>query len=189
MVLWLKRSLKELKIMSKEAKLAKRVAKEYIEKGKKPDFELPLFKRKAGVFITLKISEKLKGCIGTVSPTKDDLAEEILENTISACKDPRFSPIKKEELDYLKVEVSILKEPTLFLKSNEKDILEKIEKINPKEEGIIVKSERKTSLLLPGLEGIESPRAQFIAALEKGGIDIKEESFSLYKFKVEKHEG
>src|SRR5918999_863656 len=57
----------------------------------------------AGAFVTLRTDEgRLRGCIGTVAPTRDTVAEEIIQNAISAAtRDPRFPPVVEEELPHL----------------------------------------------------------------------------------------
>ncbi len=142
---------------------------------------------KAGVFVTLKNNEKLRGCVGTIKPTKNSIAEEVISSAIAACKDPRLPKIKPEELPDLEYEINILKNPKLVVESNSKKIPEEIKKINPKKEGIIVESENKKALLLPGLPGLERPKKQIKAALKKGGIKPYE-NYKIYKFETEKHE-
>jgi len=60
-----------------------------------------LMKRRAGVFVTLHKAEQLRG----------SLAEEIIQNAISACaQDPRFSPVKAHELSQIECTVDVLGE-------------------------------------------------------------------------------
>ncbi len=48
---------------------------------------------RAGAFVCLKEHGQLRGCIGTIEPVQICLAEEIMENAISAAvRDPRFLP-------------------------------------------------------------------------------------------------
>ena len=67
----------------------------YVRTGKKlrvPE-GLPeeMYSRRAGVFVSLKEEGRLRGCIGTIAPVRGSIAEEIIENGISAAaKDPRF---------------------------------------------------------------------------------------------------
>ena len=71
-----------------------------------------LIKRRAGVFVTLHKAGQLRGCIGTISPTKGSIAEEIIQNAISACaQDPRFSPVTEPELSQIECSVDVLGEP------------------------------------------------------------------------------
>lgn len=153
-------------------------------------------KRKAGVFVTIQKEGHLRGCIGTYLPTKPNIAQEIIHNAIAAAtEDYRFPPIQKEELPYLTYTVYILNPP---------QPVKNLEELDPKKYGIIVKTLPlfsphqevifnghplpKTGLLLPDLEGINTPEEQISIACQKGGIDLEKEKIFLYKFTVEKYE-
>ena len=96
--------------------LARKSIVYYFEKNKTMDLpkNLPedLFENRAGVFVSLKKNERLRGCIGTFMPTQQNIAMEIIENAVSAAiDDPRFSPITLDELDDLTISVDILSQP------------------------------------------------------------------------------
>ena len=181
-------------------KLAKEAVEKFIKEKRiiEPPDWLPeeFFKEKAGTFVTIEKEGQLRGCIGTYLPTKENIAKEIIANAISAAtEDYRFGPIVKEELPHLVFTVYILSKPELV-----KDIKE----LNPKKFGIIVKTvphtypngtdvvfnghiPHKTGLLLPDLEGIDTPEKQILAACQKGGINLLEEKIVIYRFKVKKY--
>ena len=70
-----------------------------------------LLERQAGVFVSLHKAGALRGCIGTISPTQRNIAEEIIQNAISACaQDPRFSPVRPGELSEIECSVDVLGE-------------------------------------------------------------------------------
>ncbi len=182
--------------MDEYIKLAKETVEKYIKNGKTitipKDLPDEFYYRRAGVFVTIYKMEEmrglprshakrvLRGCIGTFLPTKNNIAEEIISNAISACsKDYRFSPITAKELPELNYEVSILSEPELL--KNFKDH-------NPKKHGIIVKcADGRCGLLLPDLEGVDTTDQQIEISCQKGGINPKADSFELHEFTVEKH--
>lgn len=170
--------------MDEYVKLAKTSAEEYIKKGGMIDVpqDLPdeFYSRRAGVFVTIRKNKELRGCIGTYLPTKKNIAQEVIYNTISACcRDPRFPPVSESELNKLNYEVSILSEPRLV-----KDI----NKLDPKKNGIIVKcSDGRCGLLLPDLDGIDSIEQQILIASQKGDINPQIDGVQLYSFTVEKH--
>ncbi len=90
---------------SEYVKLARNSLEYYIEKGKvmstPENLSDKLLKERYGAFVTIKIHNNLRGCIGTIGPTKVNLAEEIIYNAIaSGTEDPRFNPITKEELPF-----------------------------------------------------------------------------------------
>jgi AmmeMemoRadiSam system protein A len=67
--------------------------------------------RRGGVFVTLKLGGRLRGCVGRFdfqAPLRDSIYEMILA---AAFQDPRFPPLKRSELDDLEITVSVLTEP------------------------------------------------------------------------------
>jgi len=68
----------------------------------------PLLKQKLGAFVTLKINEQLRGCIGYIVAI-GPLFDTIFETARSAAfNDPRFNPLTREEFDKIKIEISVL---------------------------------------------------------------------------------
>ena len=72
----------------------------------------PALQRHAGVFVTIFAGNReLRGCIGSIIGQKPLLQSVIDNAAASAQRDPRFLPIRKEELDGLHVEISVLTRP------------------------------------------------------------------------------
>lgn len=135
--------------------------------------------QRAGCFVTLHKFGKLRGCIGTIAPTRENIADEIIQNAISAStRDPRFPSVKENELDDLKISVDILGDPEPIHSMNELDTTTY---------GVIVTSGYRRGLLLPNLEGIDTPKKQVAIALQKAGI-YPDENFQMERFKVIRHE-
>ena len=162
-------------------KLARLTIEEYITNGN--TLETPsntpkeLLNSKAGVFVSIHKFGSLRGCIGTIMPTTNSIAQEIITNAISAStKDPRFPKIEKEELPYLEINVDVLGEP---------EDIDSEDKLNVKEYGIIVTSGIKRGLLLPNLDGVDTVVEQISIAKKKAGI--KDEPYTLQRFKVTRH--
>ena len=160
--------------------LARRNLESYFYEGKlltSEDIEdKELLNDRKGVFVSLKINGELRGCIGTIAPTTNSVAEEIIRNSISAAlNDPRFSPVKKEELLDIDISVDLLYSP------------EKTDfnGLDPKVYGVIVSYGEKRGLLLPNLEGIDTKEEQVSIAREKGGIR-EDVPYTLERFKVER---
>ena len=146
--------------MNQLIKLAQKTLERYIKEGEKisppSDIKNRYLKEKAGVFVTIKKGEDLKGCIGTYKPTQDNIAKEVIENTIAAgTQDSRFSNIKEKELSDLSYEIYILGEP---------ELVQNLQKLDPDKYGVLVKNapsnsknpSTKTGLLLPDLEGVDT---------------------------------
>lgn len=175
--------------MNAYTNLARRTIEEYVKNHriiKIPD-NLPnnLLRKRAGVFISIHQKnakpgeEDLRGCIGTVMPTKENIAQEIIDNAISASsRDYRFSAINKDELDKLDISVDILGSP---------ESIDGVTSLNTEKYGVIVKSENgRTGLLLPNLPGIDDPEYQIAIARQKAGI-LASENVYLYRFETTRY--
>lgn len=103
---------------------------------------------------------------------------EIIENAISAgLRDPRFDPVKEEELSQLIYSVDVLMEP---------EPISSLEELDVEKYGVIVSKGFRKGLLLPNLEGIDTPQEQVRIALNKAGIP-EFEDFKLERFEVIRH--
>ncbi len=97
-------------------RLARRILENYFKTGKaltvKDIEDKDLLNDKKGVFVSLKLSGELRGCIGTIEAVTDFVGEEILNNSLSAAfNDPRFSPLREDELYQLDISVDLLYPP------------------------------------------------------------------------------
>jgi len=134
--------------------------------------------RRAGAFVSLHLRGQLRGCIGTTEPTADCLAREILRNAVSACsRDPRFPPVAPEELPALEYSVDVLGESEPVASAAALDV---------RRYGVIVESGGRRGLLLPDLEGVDTPEEQIAIARRKAGIG-PDEPVSLRRFEVVRH--
>lgn len=164
-------------------RLARQTIETYVRTGRKISVPegLPeeLYEKQAGVFVSLKEEGKLRGCIGTIAPVRNNIAEEIIENAISAsARDPRFRPVQPEELDKLVYSVDVLGETEEIASKEELDV---------KRYGVIVSKGRKRGLLLPNLEGIDSVEEQIAIAKQKAGIRESDQKIRLERFEVVRH--
>ncbi len=165
--------------MNAHVKLVKDAIEGYFKTGKIPPPPKDLPKKftasRAGVFVSIYNGKNLRGCIGTYLPTAPTLAEEIMQNSISAAtEDYRFNPITKEELPKLSYSVYVLDEPRE---------IKNIDELDPKKYGILVRSETgKSGLLLPDLKGINTRGEQIKAVCHKAGINLSKEKITILKF-------
>jgi len=93
-------------------KISRQTLTEYILTGRIPQFDESEFSENlqipAGAFVTLKKGEQLRGCIGRFEPS-DPLWKVVVLMTIAAAtEDPRFTPVRPEELDEIFIEISVL---------------------------------------------------------------------------------
>ncbi len=163
-------------------RLARESLEYYVRNGEEMEVPewvpLDTLTTKAGAFVSVHKMGQLRGCIGTILPTRGNLAEEIISNAISAAtKDHRFSPITEDELKWLDINVDVLSEP---------EAISSIEELDVKKYGVIVESGYKRGLLLPDLEGVDTVEEQVSIAMRKGGIR-PEDKIQLYRFEVVRH--
>lgn len=134
-----------------------------------------LAQRQAGVFVSLHEGEDLRGCIGTIGPTRESILAEIVQNAVSAAReDPRFFPVTADELAGLTINVDVLGEAEVVFDRTTLDA---------QRYGVIVTLGRRRGLLLPALEGVDTPAEQIAIALSKAGIGA-DEPYELERFEV-----
>ena len=130
-------------------KTARNVVTEYLKEGEKILLEKTIqekFSFHSGVFVTLNNPIGLRGCIGYPLPDKK-LFNALEDAAIAAAiEDPRFPPVKFEELDSITFEVTVLTPPQT-IKVN--DPLEYLQKIKVGQDGLIVRYGLNSGLLLP----------------------------------------
>ncbi len=164
-------------------KLARRSLETYVKTSQRltslpEDLPTEMTTQQAGAFVSLHKNGQLRGCIGTIAPTCENLAWEIVQNAISACsRDPRFSPVRPNELDELEYSVDVLGAP---------EPVDSPAALDPKTYGVIVSCGGRRGLLLPDLDGVDSVEAQLSIALQKGGIR-KNEPYKIERFMVVRH--
>lgn len=163
-------------------RLARQSLETYIRTGRQMKMPggLPeeMTERRAGAFVSLKKGGALRGCIGTIDGVHSSLAEEIMENAVSAgVRDPRFPPVEKEELAELVYSVDVL---------GDTEEIQGPEELDVKRYGVIVSRGWRRGLLLPNLEGVDTVEEQIAIARQKAGIG-EHEPVKLERFEVVRH--
>jgi len=114
---------------------------EVVETGDLPE----VFGEKRGVFVTLHKNGDLRGCIGYPEPIMQ-LLDAILDSAVSAAvRDPRFPPVRYEEMEEIVVEVTILTPPAK-IDAMPSDMPKHVE---VGKHGLIVRKDVYQGLLLP----------------------------------------
>jgi AmmeMemoRadiSam system protein A len=163
-------------------KLARESAEYFVKNGREMDLPswVPpeLLNRQAGAFVSIHKFGSLRGCIGTIASTKENIALEIIHNAVSAVsEDPRFEPVTEDELNYLDINVDVLGDAEKISSPAELDV---------KKYGVIVQSGYKRGLLLPDLDGVDTVEQQISIARRKGNIG-PDEKIELFRFEVVRH--
>ena len=163
--------------------LARQSLETYVRTGKQipvPQDLPPELARRAGAFVTLHRHGQLRGCIGTIQPVCATVAEEVIRNAVSsASRDPRFAPVREDELNDLEIKVDVLNEP---------ERIDSEDQLDPERYGLIIQSLSqpwKRGLLLPNLEGIDTVDSQvYWTRYHKAGITDPDEPVEMYRFEV-----
>lgn len=101
---------------------------------------------RCGTFVTLKMDDQLRGCIGSLSATVP-IVSGVRDNALNAAfHDPRFSPLCKRELDRVQIEVSVLSEPVPLTYTDSVDLLTRL---RPGVDGVIIKKGIASATFLP----------------------------------------
>lgn len=170
-------------------KFCRQVIRSHFTKEKIKSPKLKILNEERGLFVTLKTSpgKNLRGCIGYIEgimPLKKALGDVSLS---SAFRDPRFPPVRSDEMDSLLVEISLLTPPKLI---KVKDSQEYPQKITIGSDGLIVEHGFRKGLLLPQVATEQKWGAkEFLSnACMKAGLSPKhwlDSSAQIYKFSAE----
>lgn len=139
-----------------------------------------LLNQRAACFVSIKtLDGDLRGCIGTIEPVNDNLAQEVIANAVSAAtRDPRFAPVGADELSGLKYSVDVLSPPEPA----------QLEDLDPQVYGVIVGDQSGLrGLLLPNLEGVDTVAKQLEIASKKAGIPPGN-VIELMRFRADRYE-
>jgi len=168
--------------------LARDSIKSYFESRKPRLDEVKHLSDKRGVFVTLHDKNgKLRGCIGYPTPIYSLYTAVVEAARSAAFHDPRFPPLRKDELDSIKIEISVLSLPELIEVSH---VNEYMKKIAIGKDGLIMEGAYGSGLLLPQVATENQFNVQqFLNALsQKAGLSFnawRETSNKVYKFQAD----
>lgn len=115
-------------------------------------------------FVTLTVEGELHGCIGSLEPRRA-LGDDVRSNAMSAAiDDPRFPPLREDELDNLVIEISLLSKLERIPVRSEADALAKIE---PHRDGLVIRHGLRRGTLLPQVWEDLPDRADFLMHLKR----------------------
>ena len=140
---------------------------------------------KRATFVTLQKNGELRGCIGMLEPIRP-LAEDVAHNAFAAAfSDPRFPPLKEDELEQLNIHISILGTPEKMAFDSEEDL---VTQIRPKIDGLIMEEGNRRGTFLPSVwESLHDPQ-KFLTHLKlKSGLpgNYWSDSIQIHRYTVE----
>lgn len=141
-----------------------------------------VLKQCGACFVTLEKNNALRGCIGSIVAYRELIYDLIQNAYLSAYKDPRFLPIRDDEINEITIKISLLSPPDEIFFDNEEDLLNKIV---PFKDGIILSDANKRAVYLPSVWEQLPDKKMFINSLkQKAGFnaDYFSNSLRAYKF-------
>jgi len=147
----------------------------------------PWLARPAATFVTLRLEEALRGCIGSIDPRRP-LGEDVAGNARAAAfSDPRFEPLDADEFAVVSVEVSVLSPRTPLVVASEE---EAARRLRPGVDGVYLEYRGLAATFLPQVwESIPDP-FEFLAALRgKARLPARfwDPAIRLTRYTVEKY--
>jgi len=155
----------------------------------KPDVSSlsPRLTERRSCFATLRNRGELRGCVGNLVAAKP-LFEAVMESVSGAARrDSRFQPVRAEELDIIRIEISILSDP-MVLKSESPDVL--LGMLQPGRHGVLLRIGDRTSTFLPKVWDDIPDKEEFLSRLcAKAGFEAvawrgKDAILSVYEAEV-----
>lgn len=128
----------------------------------------PELRRELASFVTLKIDDLLRGCIGNIAP-RETLVESVSHNAHSAAfHDPRFGMLHADEFPLLKIEISVLSELEPIDFASEQEL---IDQLRPGVDGLVITTGSKSATFLPAVWQQLPASRDFLEHLkEKAGL-------------------
>ncbi|MDX5332463.1 MAG: AmmeMemoRadiSam system protein A [Gammaproteobacteria bacterium] len=145
----------------------------------------PRLRETGGTFVTLRRHGELRGCIGTLEPHQP-LAQDVAEHAFAAAfRDPRFPPLRADELDDLTIDIAILGPAEELVFQDEADL---VRQLRPGADGLILQEGARRGTFLPSVwEQLPDP-AEFLRQLKrKAGLpaDHWSDTLRVWRYGVE----
>jgi hypothetical protein len=154
--------------------------------GTASSVDAPWLRQAGATFITLTKEGALRGCIGSLQPSRP-LGADVAENAIAAAfRDPRFPPVTAQEWPGVRVEVSLLSAPKPLRFADEADLLAQL---RPREDGVILEADGRRATYLPQVwESIPDKRGFMRELARKAGLadDVRLGRCKVYRYRVSK---
>ncbi|MGZ8984655.1 MAG: AmmeMemoRadiSam system protein A [Methylotenera sp.] len=148
--------------------------------------DLPWLHEKGASFVTLRLNQKLRGCIGTLEAHRPLLMDVKANAHAAAFRDSRFPPLAESELDHTEIEISLLSAMQALAFSGERDALAQLQ---PGIDGVVFEFGHYRSTFLPQVWEQLPDVSVFMAHLKhKAGLqpEFWDDEIKLYRYSVSK---
>lgn len=166
--------------------LAREAIRHGVRHGAPPRIDLeslpPALQQPRATFVTLEENGQLRGCIGSLEPRRP-LAEDVVYNAFAAAfGDPRFLPVREDEVDRLKIHVSVLSPLEEIKADSEAELLAKI---RPGVDGLVIEEGDLRGTFLPAVWQSLPDKKEFLRQLKvKAGLppDYWSDTLKIYRY-------
>jgi AmmeMemoRadiSam system protein A len=158
-----------------------------LERASQGETDHPLLDDLVATFVTLRIADALRGCIGTLQPHRT-LDEDVRANAWAAAfRDPRFAPLQSHEFDCTTIEVALLQPPQALEAASESAAAAAL---RPHVDGLIVSWRSQRATFLPQVWDTLPDPLDFLRQLKrKAGLphdfwaaELRLQTYSVTKF-------
>jgi AmmeMemoRadiSam system protein A len=137
-------------------------------------------------FVTLTKNNDLRGCIGSIFPEEPLYQAVISRARAAALEDPRFKPVRSEELKDIQIEISVLTIPRRLDFKSSDDL---VQKLRPGKDGVVLIMGRSQATFLPQVWEQIPDKTDFLNHLaQKAGLGAsawREQGTSVLIYQVE----
>jgi AmmeMemoRadiSam system protein A len=162
-------------------RLARTSLQAYVHFGKPlrlPEQVPEEFGKRQSCFVTLRERGQLRGCVGTIEPSRENLAWEVSDNAVGAgTRDYRFLPVAGGGLGQLAYSVDVL---------SPLEVVPDMSGMDPAIYGMVVRQGSRVGVLLPGIPEVKDAQQQFEVCCQKAGItsteDVELARFTVTRF-------
>ena len=131
-----------------------------------PGMPEPWLDAPGACFVTLKQDGQLRGCIGNILP-QGSLREAVIRNAQSAAtRDPRFMPMKRDELDHTQIEISLLSAMESIPADSEAALLAAL---RPGTDGLLLTARGRSAVFIPSVWEQLPDKREFLDHLRAKG--------------------
>ena len=149
------------------------------------DYSEPL-KASACSFVTLRIGEVLRGCVGSLQAHRPLVVDVAQHAYGAAFSDKRFEPLQQTEFDTLHIHVSILSELEAVSFESDRDLLASL---SPGTHGLLIEAANRRATFLPTVWSTFPDGRDFLAALKKkAGMDVALTGYSAWRYTTQNFE-
>lgn len=130
-------------------------------------------------FVTLHLNAQLRGCMGSLEATQPLVCDVAKYAYLTAFSDPRFEPLRREEMEFIEIHISVLSPKRLIDFTDEQDLLSQL---RVGVDGLVIESNGRRATFLPSVWASLPEPAEFLLRLKAKGDIAPEATFKAWRY-------